>query len=117
MLILFAALAWAGVVASHLWADPHRLRFFHGSSSFADDIAVLGGRFRARFLRRGGVAACGSAAKGASRLMARALRHVSQKVFESHQAGGTAKNVMADFGFDVDHQFLKNLECLGLVLD
>ena len=50
-------------------------------------------------------------------LMRRLLRHVAQEILKRHQAGGAAEDVVADLGFDVDHQFLENLERLGLVFD
>jgi hypothetical protein len=47
----------------------------------------------------------------------RLLRHVAQEIFKRHHAGRAAENVVADLRFDVDHQFVENLERLGLVFD
>ena len=46
-----------------------------------------------------------------------ALRDAAEEVFESHQTRSAAEDVMTNLGFDVDHQFLENLESLGFVFD
>ena len=56
-------------------------------------------------------------AEGAGGLVRRVLRHVAQEILERHQARGAAEDVVANLGFDVDHQFLENLERFGLVFD
>ena len=57
----------------------------------------------------------GTAAKRARVLVQGLLRDVLQKIFKRHHARRAAENVVADFRFHVDHQFVKNLERLGLV--
>ena len=43
-------------------------------------------------------------------------REVSQEALEGVDAGGTAEDVLADFGPDVDLQLLEHVVALGLVL-
>src|SRR6516162_8211861 len=111
MLELLAASARARIVAADFRTGANRTRLLDRGGGFADDIAALAG----------GVAAgtgfrCGRtvATESAGRLTHRSLRSVAQEVLERHQAGGATENVVADLGFDVDHQFLENLEGFGL---
>ena len=83
LLVLLAALARAGIISAHLRTGPDRFGLFHGFGSFTDDVA--------RFLRglgtgrwSGGVSTAGGSAKSAGGLMAGALRHITQEIFESH---------------------------------
>ena len=41
------------------------------------------------------------------------LRNITQEVLEGHHAGGATEDVVADLGFDADHQFLEDLVGFG----
>src|SRR5262245_42000303 len=113
MLVLLSALARARIIAADLWAGADGLGFFHGGRGFADDVAGILGR--ATGAAGGGAAT--ATAKGAGRLMQRLLRDVAQKILEGHEARGAAEDVVANLGFDVNHQLVENLVGLRLVFD
>src|SRR4051812_7242151 len=113
MLEFLAALAGTGIVAANFRAGADGPRPLDRRGRFADQVAALRGAVARTRLRRWRAVAT---AKGAGSLVHRALRRVAQEILESHQAGSAAENVVADLGFDVDHQLLENLERLGLEL-
>src|ERR1035437_396738 len=113
LFVLLSAPARAGIVASHLRADPDGFGLFHRGGGFADDVAPL----RRTVPRLSGARAGAGAAKGAGGLVGRLLRNVAQEVLESQQAGGAAEDVMADLRLDVDHQLFEDLVRFRLVFD
>ena len=111
--IFLAAAARAGVVPPDFRAGANRLRFglgFRRRRRFAHDIAGL-------FAGRAAGTGRGCAAERAGILVQRLLRRVAQKIFKCEHGRRAAENIVADFRFYVDHQFVKNLERLGLVFD
>src|SRR5262249_40417589 len=100
-----------GVVATNFWAGANWLRFGNCFVGFADDVA------RARFARAGRGGRGAATAEGARRGMLGTLWHAVEEFVESHHAGSTAEDVMADFAFDVDHQLIEQLEGFCFVFD
>ena len=49
--------------------------------------------------------------------MNRRLRKILQELFKSHQARGTAKNIVTDLGLNVDHQLIEQLKGFGFVFN
>ena len=45
------------------------------------------------------------------------LRHAAQKIFEGHQAGGAAEDVVANLRLDVDHELFEDLKSLRFIFD
>ncbi len=107
LLVFLAAAARAGVVATYFRASANGLGFglrFRRRRSFAHDVAGFALR-----------ASCGRAAtERAGGLVQGLLRDVFQEIFKCHYAGRAAENVVTDFRFHVDHEFIENLERLGL---
>ena len=114
MLEFLAAAAGTRIIAAHLGAGPNRFGFLDRGSRLAHHVTPLPSWARRRSLR---VRARGRSAKRARRLVHRPLRHIAQKVFKGHQARRAAEDIVANLGFNVHHQFLKNLERLGFVFD
>src|SRR5262245_55238996 len=85
VLVFFAALAGAWVVAADLGAGAHWPGLFHGGGCFADHVACLG-RPIAWCCRRARIRTSGGAAKGAGGLVSGLPGNVAQEVFECHQA-------------------------------
>src|SRR5580765_6362199 len=102
VLILFAAQARAGIVATDFGTRPHGFGFCDGVGGFANDIAVLGGAVWVAWI--GGR----TTESGWWRLMSRLLWHVTEEILEGHETGSAAEDVMANLAFDVDHQFIEN---------
>ncbi len=72
------------------------------------------------FLLLSGAGAGGAAAlppKASAAWMGGGGRQVAHEAVEGHHAGGAAEDVVADFGLDVGHQFVEDLEGLRLVFD
>src|SRR4051812_14100964 len=110
LVFLFAA-AGTGVVPAHFGPATDRLGLLDCRSGFADDVAALGRTIPDRLRAAGS-----RAAEGIGVLLDGALLRVME-VFERHHVRGAAEDVMADLGFDVDHQLFENLEGFGLVFD
>ena len=107
LLVFLLAAAGTGIIAPHLRPGPFGLWLFLGKvvGGLAHNVARL------CLVRLGRILEC--AGGGVRRL----LRHVAQKILERPQARSAPEDVVANLGFDVDHQFFKDLERLRLVFD
>src|SRR6185295_1165902 len=113
LLVFLAATAGAGIVATDFGARADRpvALLFDGIGRFSDDITA------AAFGRAIAIGATSRATKGGRRVVGGLFGRVAQEILEGHQAGSAAEDVVANLRFDVDHQFFKNLEPLGLEFD
>ena len=49
--------------------------------------------------------------------MCRLLRHVAEEILEGHQAGSASEYIVANLGFDIDHQLIENLKGLDFIFN
>src|SRR5262245_24913069 len=104
LLVLLPATARTRIVPANFGTCANRFRFLDSRSGFADDVAGLPRALRLPLRIR----TARAAAECAARLMHRPLRHVLQKILKRHQRRRAAEDVVANLGFDVDHQLVKD---------
>src|ERR1043165_4390179 len=110
MFIFLSTSARARVIAADLRAGADGFSLFDSRGCFADNVAFFGSAGFWQFGRP-------AAESWRLRLMRSLLRHVAKEIFKSHQTRRAAEDVVANFGFDVDHQFFEYLEGFGFVFD
>src|SRR5437899_1328418 len=84
MLVLFPALARAGIISADFRAGTDGPGFLDRGRSLTDDVAAL----RRAAFRLGLVVGASGSAEGAGGLVCRPLWRVSEEILEGHQAGG-----------------------------